>query len=230
MSNRSSWLYPAVTIVDAMAIVGLMPSPHELAGDLADPGTWVASAGADSAATALCEAALWCVAVWLGLGLLAALTARLPGSVGRVADVACRRLLPRTLYRVVAVTAGVGVVLAPLAAGARAPQPGGSVAADRLPAASGATLPAPAWPTDPPSSAANPARPGAASVEHRVRPGDSLWRITAAALGPAATSRDVAAAWPTVYAANRVTIGPDPDLIKPGQLLRLPDDLKEYDR
>jgi nucleoid-associated protein YgaU len=41
-------------------------------------------------------------------------------------------------------------------------------------------------------------------------------------LGPHASVADIAGSWPRWHAANRSTIGPDPDLILPGQLLRPP--------
>jgi nucleoid-associated protein YgaU len=56
-----------------------------------------------------------------------------------------------------------------------------------------------------------------------VRPGDSLWALVARQLGADASARDIAHEWPRWYAANRSTIGADPDLIHPGQLLRAPD-------
>jgi hypothetical protein len=55
-----------------------------------------------------------------------------------------------------------------------------------------------------------------------VRPGDSLWSLAAAELGPTAGDAAVATRWPQWYAANRAVIGPDPDLILPGQVLRIP--------
>jgi nucleoid-associated protein YgaU len=55
-----------------------------------------------------------------------------------------------------------------------------------------------------------------------VRPGDTLWGIAADFLPTGATARDVAIAWPQWYAANRDVIGPDPDLIRPGQRLVRP--------
>lgn len=55
-----------------------------------------------------------------------------------------------------------------------------------------------------------------------VKPGDTLWSIAATELGPNATPEDIAARWPAWYAANRELIGPDPDLILPGQVLRIP--------
>jgi resuscitation-promoting factor RpfA len=68
-----------------------------------------------------------------------------------------------------------------------------------------------------------PAAPGAPAertvVVHR---GDTLWSIAAEHLGPQATLQDVADAWPRWYAANRTVIGPDPDLLLPGQQLSAP--------
>lgn len=55
-----------------------------------------------------------------------------------------------------------------------------------------------------------------------VRTGDSLWSLTAAALGPYASEVDIARAWPRLYQANREVIGDDPHLLHPGQVLRLP--------
>ncbi len=57
---------------------------------------------------------------------------------------------------------------------------------------------------------------------HVVEPGESLWSITAEALGATAGAAEVADAWPRLYAANRDTVGSDPDLIHPGLRLALP--------
>jgi LysM repeat protein len=55
-----------------------------------------------------------------------------------------------------------------------------------------------------------------------VKAGDSLWSLAARELGPEASAAAVAARWPEWYAANRQVIGSDPDLILPGQVLRIP--------
>jgi len=55
-----------------------------------------------------------------------------------------------------------------------------------------------------------------------VRAGDSLWAIAAAELGPGAGDAAIAARWPQWYAANASRVGPDPDVIKPGQILHAP--------
>jgi hypothetical protein len=55
-----------------------------------------------------------------------------------------------------------------------------------------------------------------------VRPGDSLWAIARRELPPDASDAEVTARWHAIYAANRGAIGPDPDVVRPGQRLLLP--------
>ena len=95
----------------------------------------------------------------------------------------------------------------------------------------GSPVPLPGWtPTPSPPPAKPTAVVGLVSVAPReappehvvVRAGDTLWSIAARQLGPSATVQDVAEEWPRWYAANRGTIGTDPDLILPGQELRIP--------
>lgn len=64
------------------------------------------------------------------------------------------------------------------------------------------------------------------SAEHTitVRPGDSLWRI-AGRLLPGADDVELVAAMRSLHTHNRGILGPDPDLLHPGQRLRLPDTL-----
>jgi nucleoid-associated protein YgaU len=70
--------------------------------------------------------------------------------------------------------------------------------------------------------AAAPRRAHARRKTVVVHRGDSLWRIVARYLGPTATAVNVSAEWPRWYAANRSVIGPDPDLLLPGQRLTPP--------
>lgn len=62
-------------------------------------------------------------------------------------------------------------------------------------------------------------RPPPAPRDHVVRPGDSLWSIAEATPGAAGSIDE---RWRAIWAANRPVIGDDPDLILPGQHLRLP--------
>jgi nucleoid-associated protein YgaU len=55
-----------------------------------------------------------------------------------------------------------------------------------------------------------------------VRAGDSLWSSAADALGGTARPSGVAAEWPRWWQRNRSVIGPDPDLLSPGQRLAAP--------
>jgi hypothetical protein len=66
-----------------------------------------------------------------------------------------------------------------------------------------------------------PARPARAdrSSPVRVRAGDSLWRIVVRR-HPAAADAEVARLVTALYRVNRAVIGDDPDLIRPGQVLR----------
>jgi nucleoid-associated protein YgaU len=52
--------------------------------------------------------------------------------------------------------------------------------------------------------------------------GDCLWRVAAASLPAHATDAEITARWHRIYRLNRAAIGADPDLIQPGQRLRLP--------
>jgi hypothetical protein len=65
-------------------------------------------------------------------------------------------------------------------------------------------------------------QPAGRALEVTVRPGDSLWSVSAARLGPYASDVDIALDWPRVYQANRDIIGGNPHLLRPGQVLRLP--------
>ncbi len=97
--------------------------------------------------------------------------------------------------------------------------------------------PQPAEPAEPsqPAEPAPPAEPeptprtrhqAGRERRHVVVAGDSLWSIAERALleatGAAPTAADVAAYWPVLHAANRDLVGPEPDLIRPGQRLRIP--------
>lgn len=94
-----------------------------------------------------------------------------------------------------------------------APDPSESVpsASPRPPTSLGAL--APATPRD--------TRPGDEPVV--VTTGDCLWGIAAAHLPAPADAASVARATAAWYATNRAVVGPDPDHIEPGQVLRAPD-------
>ena len=82
----------------------------------------------------------------------------------------------------------------------------------------------PLWRPAPPQPSGSvlfgPARPEHADVV--VAAGDTLWTLAAQQLGPLATDAETAALWPRWYELNRDVIGPDPAVIFPGQVLRVP--------
>jgi hypothetical protein len=120
--------------------------------------------------------------------------------------------------------------------------PGHGSAQDRVPASVRGDVPAappasvyPGWtPSAPvlePGLLAGPAtrldnpvqrNTGPAAGAVTVLAGDSLWDIVAGQLGPEASDVEIALEWPRWYAANREVIGPDPDVLLPGQVLNPP--------
>lgn len=104
------------------------------------------------------------------------------------------------------------------------------VALPAVPASAGTGwLPAPERTSDAPTSTQSVGAPTTApdrdqGAEHLVvRPGDSLWSL-ARGLLPRAGDREVQALVARLHATNRDLVGADPDLIHPGQRLRLPSD------
>jgi nucleoid-associated protein YgaU len=150
----------------------------------------------------------WALLSWLCLGVLLNVVLTWHPTAALRHAVA---LTPRGARRAAAVLLGAGLVAATT---------GPAVADGQLhgwspdrPAASASA---------PPAASSAAAAPRSGPVE--VRRGDTLWDIAARRLPGSATRHDVAAAWPRWYAANRRVIGANPDLIRPGQILRPPGD------
>lgn len=210
---------------DAVALVGLAGTAGEFAARAGRPRLWVAEAGLDRALLSTAGAAVWLAAAWLALGLLAAASSRLPGAAGRLGGRIGRGLLPRALAGLVAGTAGVGVLLAPVATGAEpAPRPTPTLSAPSWPVDPPVTahpVEAPSWPTSTvaPSSTSAPARatpapaapkshptaPKARSTAPKARPTARKTRPTAATSPP--TSRPATPEPPAADGAVRVRPG-----------------------
>jgi len=194
--------------------------PVALAGVAGVAGPPSTSVGAAPDALVVAAAA-W--AAWLlsGAAVAALLLAMLSRGGGRVAATArmLLRAAPAPLRRwataVVAAAVGVAAAAPASAAAATAPRPRPAVA------------PALGWPQAPtvPAGRAHPHPSVRTAVV--VRPGDCLWSVAARDLGRDATATRVAAAWPLWWAANRASIGADPDLVIPGQRLLRPTRLDE---
>lgn len=195
----------------------------------------------DAAVAAAAAVLAWLVLGWLALGLLLSLLEVVVGAsgparrglvgglAGAVAPATVRRVVHASLR--VGVVAGVGgsAVLAPVAVHASPSRPAADVRlTDDPDPVDWPVLDRPAHPVQLVRSA--PATPttvtGAGTAPspsyYRVRPGDSLWSIAAAHLPAGAAPGDVARAWPRWWRVNRQVVGDDPDLIRPGQLLRVP--------
>lgn len=138
----------------------------------------------------------------------------------------CPSLAPRAWRRLVISLLGTGVLAIPGGGtGAAGAVDGRDVSSDRATTSGDSPLgaldglPYP----DRPSTArsAPPAQRPETRPSVVVRPGDSLWSLTAAAQ-PRATDAQVAQRWPRWYTANRESIGPDPDLLTPGTVLDPP--------
>lgn len=177
--------------------------------------------GYEAALGAAAAAVGWLVLAWFAGCLLLALLARLPGIAGRCAGRLARRVTPALVRRTLEVGLGATLVLAgtgQLACATAAAAPlGGTANGNDTTGRSEQPLPRPDRPATKPSQ---PKKDEPAAVV--VRRGDTLWDIAARELPGRPGAAEIAAHWPRWYGANRTAIGPDPNLIHPGQRLRAP--------
>lgn len=207
----------------AVATWWATPDPRTFGAAMAHPQDYVDRVGADRAALAAVTGMSWLVLGWLALGLTCCAAGALPGLGGRAARAVAARLVPATLRQAAAVVLGVSIATGGATAAGAAPAPGpGAVAVSAGGPGIGVD-----WPTVPGRSISAPAAPagraGSATQAVVVAPGQCLWDIAADRLGRDATDAQVAAEWQRWYATNRAVIGPDPDLIRPGQRLIAPE-------
>jgi nucleoid-associated protein YgaU len=237
MSLRRLLLTTAAMGLAGMALAVLTPAVPDMAAALASAQRTVDTAGPDSLVVAAAGLLAWLVWVWglLGLGLTAACA--LPGMLGSAAGLATRVVLPAGARRSAALLLGLGLgVAAPLVATstvlatpAAAAAPASGVPDWPAAAPPGSSAPAPAatpgngqvpdWPDASPSLAEG--------GSHVVVRGDCLWHIAASRLltrsGTPPTDGEIARAVHDWWTANADVIGPDPDRLLPGQVLRPPD-------
>ena len=209
-----------------MALVGVLlaslgPDPAALRAAFAHPQHVVDTAGPDTVVLAWATALAWVVWVWGALGIALTAATAIPGLLGRVARTLLRGVLPAGARRAAAVALGIGLgvgIAAPAFAGGAA-----VAAAPDRPAA--ASTPVPDWPSAVPGDPA-PDWPAPPADDHVVVRGDCLWAIAAARLrgdlGRPSTDAETAAAVHDWWTTNRSVIGPDPDLLLPGQVLHPP--------
>ena len=181
----------------------------------------VAAAGAAEAVVlALTGLLAWATWAWGAVGLLLTAAGGLPGMPGALALAVSRVLLPERLRAAAALALGMGLAVAgPAAAAVGTP----SGPPDRPAAVAGAPGP-PDWPSDR-TAQQPPVTPAEVADRHVVVPGDCLWRIAEDHLdrsGDPPDDAQVARAVTAWFSANAEVIGPDPDLIHPGQVLQTP--------
>lgn len=175
-------------------------------------------------ATCALAAGVW---LWCGTVALVASLGR-PGArrPGRALPVALPRVVRRAVLLACGAAACAGLAAPAQAATGHHTEPDAAATAPLLDG-----LPLPDRPTGRgprhPSVAARPAPAALPAPAHRVasvvvRPGDTLWSVAQHALPGPSGDAAVAHRWQRVYALNRGVVGPDPDLIRPGQRLRLP--------
>jgi nucleoid-associated protein YgaU len=226
MSIRRLVVTAVVMAAIAAALVALTPGPAEMAGALASPQRTADTRGADTLVLSAAGLSAWLVWGWGGLGLTLTAVSALPGLAGHTARIAVRALLPAGARRTAAVVLGLGIgVAAPLLV------TGLPFGPTPVAAAAPAGSPVPDWPTapvEPVPADAVPDWPGASHQPgaHVVVRGDCLWHIAATRLleehGRVPTDGEVATAVHAWWTANADVIGPDPDLLLPGQVLHAP--------
>lgn len=193
------------------------------------------------------------LAAWFLGGVALELVARVPGRCGDVADRCSRRASPALARRTVALVLGLGigvgggpaqattvgtpdgsvvVATAKVTAAEPAPDPGFAAAVVPVVAPTAPPAPEPGFTparprvrpqADPGLLGARVAPVPEEDVEVVVHRGDSLWSIAARRLGHGASDAEIDRSWRELFALNREVVGADPDLLLPGQLLRLPD-------
>jgi len=138
------------------------------------------------------------------------------------------RHVPRAWRALVALTLGLGAS-ATSATVAMAVSPNWGAVTDHVDPWSvewGAATPTSSTPTSAATISSPPPFPSPSPATHVVVPGDSLWRIAQSLLPTGASNADITRTWQTIYAANRDTIGSNPGLIYPGQVLTLPPEVR----
>lgn len=70
------------------------------------------------------------------------------------------------------------------------------------------------------------ADPPVEPTAHTVTAGESLWTIAADSLGPGASPLQITDSWQSIYRANEDLIGADPDLIRTGLVLTIPEEAR----
>jgi len=216
------WATTVLVVLAAGAgLRALAPEPAVWTAVLTDPQRVVDTAGPD----ALLVPVAWALAAacwaWGAVGLALTVATRGPRPVARAAAALLPLLLPAAARRAAALAVGLSLVTAPVVVAVPAGPALASAATAQVATAPVATAPSdlppvPDWPAPAPDGG------------HVVVRGDCLWDIAEAwltAQGGGSSPPDAAAVSAAVVAwwqANAAVVGPDPDLLLPGQVLRAP--------
>jgi nucleoid-associated protein YgaU len=238
MSGRRLAVATATMALIALVLAALTPDLPVMAGALGSPQRTADTVGTDALVVSSAGLLAWAVWAWGAVGLALTAATALPGVLGGAARLLQYVVLPAGARRSAAVALGIGL-------GVAAPLLGTATGLPVLTSAAAATSESavPDWPAaSPASSAAVPALPSPApqtaevvpdwpagpdvSGAHVVVRGDCLWHIATGhlldQLGRPPSDGEVATEVRAWWTANADVIGPDPDLLLPGQVLRPP--------
>jgi nucleoid-associated protein YgaU len=225
MSLRRLITTSAAMAAIAVLLSALTPDVPAMTESLTSAQRTVDSQGADELISSAAGLLAWVVWLWGALGLALTGASALPGMAGAAARLALHGVLPAGARRAAALTLGLGIGVAAPVVGV-----GLMVVATPASAAAPATSDVPDWPAQVLTDAgAVPDWPAGSpdTGTHIVVRGDCLWDIAATRLldqhGHLPTSSEIATAVRAWWTANADVIGPDPDLLLPGQVLRTPD-------
>ena len=235
MSIRRLLGTTAAMAAAASGLLAVTPDLAAVANAGLDLQRAVDTAGAETVLLAGVAALAWAVWLWGALGLTLTALSALPGVAGALARALTRCVLPAGARRAAALALGVGLVTGgPLLTGCST-APGPLVHTVAVASAEDPVADWPDTPSDPAPDRPKPAPAGTPVVpdwpapvagEHVVLRAECLWDIAASDLargtGGTPTDGEVAAAVDAWWQANAAVIGPDPDLLLPGQLLRPP--------
>ena len=232
MSIRRLLATVGVMAAIAVVLMALTPPPVTMARALTAAQRTADTQGTDALISSAAGLLAWAVWAWGALGLSLTAGSALPGVVGGAARTALRVALPAGVRRGTALVLGIGLGLTAPLAGPLLP---GSIP---VASASGSTAgDAPDWPSQSPEptpdavpdwpAGAGTAAGAPAATDRVVVRGDCLWLIAADSLlgrlGRLPSDAEIAVAVDAWWQANADVIGPDPDLLIPGQRLRAPD-------
>jgi hypothetical protein len=236
MSGRRLAVTAATMALIALALAVLTPDASVMTRALGSPQRTADTVGPDALVVSAAGLLAWAVWVWGAVGLALTAATALPGILGGTARRFLHVVLPAGARRSAALALGIGL-------GVAGPLLGTAVGLPVLQSASAAPSGSdvPDWPAGPaiPAGSDSPdpaARPTTAvpdwpagpdvSGAHVVVRGDCLWHIAAGRLvdqlGRPPSDGEVATEVRAWWTANADVIGPDPDLLLPGQVLHPP--------